>query len=65
MPKDLVYQSGSKPKLVAKFLVTNFGVFFCSIYNILKKYAQYHESDNNVIKYYGSLVPHDRDISFN
>ena len=45
-------QSGTKPNLA-----TQFGSFFCDIYNALKKHVQY-ESNNNAIKYYGSVIPH-------
>ena len=31
-----IYQSGTKPNLVAKILATKFGSFFCGIYNALK-----------------------------
>ena len=34
--KDQFEQSGIKPNLVAKILATEFGVFFCYIYNIFK-----------------------------
>ena len=29
-------QSGTKANLVAKILATNFGVFFCNIFNVFK-----------------------------
>ena len=58
------YQSGAKPNLVAKILATKLGVFFCYIYNsCFQKYVQY-ESNDNVIKYYGSEIPPDKDVSF-
>ena len=54
-------QSGRRPNLVAKILATKFGVFFNMWY--FQKYVQY-ESNDNVIKHYGSLIPHDWDMCF-
>ena len=59
----LCEQSGTKPNLVAKILATNFGVFFCNIYNVFKKYVQCG-SNNTVIKYCGWGIPPNWDISF-
>ena len=57
-------QSGTKPKLVAKILVTNFGVFFV-IYVVFFFLNVQYESNKNVIKgYYGSGISHDWDMSF-
>ena len=61
MPNPLK-QSGTKPNLVAKILATKFGVFFV-IYIMFSKYVQ-HEYNDNVIKYYGSVIPHDWDVNF-
>ena len=59
-----IEQSGTKPKLVAKNLPNNFCFFFVTYLIIFeKKYVQY-DSDNNVIKYYGSVIPHNWDMSF-
>ena len=33
------------------------------MYNFFRKYVQY-ESNDNVIKYYDSVIPHDWDVSF-
>ena len=49
-------QSVTKPNLVAKILATKFGVFFFVIYIIFQKYIQY-ESNDNMMKYYGSVIP--------
>ena len=40
-----------------------FGVFFAIYIWCFKKYVQY-ESNDNVIKYYGSVIPHDWDVNF-
>ena len=55
-------QSGTKPNLVAKILATKFGVFFV-IHVMFSKYVQY-ESNDNVIKNYGAVIPHDWDTCF-
>ena len=57
------YTAGTKPNLVAKILPTKFGVFFVICIMFYKKYVQY-ESNDNVIKYYGLVIPHDWDVSF-
>ena len=44
------------------FWLPNWGSFLLYIYNV-KKYVQY-ESNDDVIKYYGSVIPHDWDVSF-
>ena len=56
-------QSGTKPNLVAKILATKFGVFFV-IYNVFQKIYVHYEFDDNVIKYHGSVIPHDWDVNF-
>ena len=58
--KDYTNQSGTKPNLVVKILATKFGVFL--LYRF-QKYVQY-ESNDNVIKYYGSVILYDWDVSF-
>ena len=55
-------QSGTKPNLVAKILAIKFDVFLLYIL-CFKKYVQY-ESNDNVTKYYGSVIPHVWDVSF-
>ena len=55
-------QSGTKPNLEAKILATNWVSFLLYIW-CFKKYVQY-ESNDNVIKYYGSVIPHDWDVNF-
>ena len=35
---------------------------FCYIYNVFEKYVQY-ESNDIVIKYYDSVIPHDWDVN--
>ena len=55
-------QSGTKPKLVVKIQATNFGVFFV-IYVMFSKNVQY-DSNHNRIKYSGSGIPHNWDVSF-
>ena len=56
-------QSGTKPNLVAKILSTKFGVFFVIMFSKILKYDWY-ESNDNAIKYYGSVIPHDWEVSF-
>ena len=57
-------QCGTKPNLIAKILATKFGGFFFVIYVLcFQKYVQ-NESDDNVIKYHGSEIPHDWGVSF-
>ena len=55
-------QSGTKPNLIAKIWATNFGAFLWYM-QCFKKYVQYG-SNNIVLKYYGSVIPHDWDMSF-
>ena len=53
--KHIFNQSGTKPKLVAKVLLPTLVSF--------EKYLR-HKSNNNVITYNGSVIPHDWDMSF-
>ena len=55
-------QSGTKPNLLAKILATKFVLFFL-LHECFQKYVQY-ESNDNVIKYHGLMIPHDWDVSF-
>ena len=61
-PYRVTEQSGTKQNSVAKILATKFGVFFV-IYIIFLKYVQY-ESNDNVMKNYDSVIPHDWDMRF-
>ena len=60
--QNITYITKKTPKLVAKILATNFGVLLWNM-QCFQKCVQYH-SNNNVIKYYGSVLPHDWDMSF-
>ena len=52
--------------MVVKILATNFGVFFVihSKYYVFKIMFDIRGFNNYVIKYYGSTIPHDRDMIF-